>query len=372
MQQDPGAIADALSRKILADIIGAELEHLLFIEVREPKPGEFAICLTAGVDTEHEQYVLLSPEVFDTPGTSPAETAVSHLVVEINSTLAVHLAQHGRNGDGDFVEALNDYRTEILESGILADVPNNILEAIDVKVVLEQIADIIDELMAEYGFHDISVAIGDDEISLDVSATFESAEGVEWQSTVNIPLPILLDLDVYADFKDATDFALSSLVEELAKQVESLRADGAPADLIKAVTACKSEITACELTTALSDRQEQALRDMVDFCAQVSAPQAAMNGLMTAETHEIPIRFFRCLEGVMPAVRKLFEGDEELDTNDPIAFNARLSKKVGRLPPLVAGPLAGFLFADMVRHDVDTKPFRDAIMKAGRAGARLH
>ena len=370
--------AAAIAREIQAVVSGAGLDHLLRVQLREPNPVVSQICLTLAADSQFAQTIDIPVYVLqDVPNLSKTHAALGQLLVEINSKLAVHKATTGRNGNKDFENALIKYKTEIVQSGILNGLHRDILGLVNTDFVAENIAESLSATLDEADLDFITVVIHEDEdgTNLEVCTRLEVNDNSEWGYGVSLPVAVILDAKAYHDFRDVADLALTVLAEGLDAQYDRLAADNADDDLLEVIMRCRAEILASGLSSAMTDEQKTAVGALVESCGvsgpQMTGPFAALVGVQTAEQHRIPGRILREMDGVVEAAREIFEAYDDLRTKDPVTFAATLARKIGHLPPRVAGPLAGFLFADM-HHNGDAREFKSAITTQGKLSVRLH
>ncbi|MEI7610403.1 MAG: hypothetical protein WCJ64_23740 [Rhodospirillaceae bacterium] len=375
-QQDDTAAA--IAREIQAAVAGAGLDHLLRVQLREPSPVHSRICLTVAAETQFAQTIDIPVYVLrDVPNLSKTHAALGQLLVELNSKLAVHKATKGRAGNKEFENALLRYKSVIVESGILNGLHKNILGLVNTEFVAENLADYLSATLERSDMGFISVVIHEDEndTNLEVSTRLETIDGTEWGYGVSLPLSIILDARAYYDYRDIADLALTVLAEGLDAQHKRLAIDNADDDLLEIIQGCRAEIIASGLSSAMTDVQKTAVEALVESCnvpaLQMTGPFAAMLGVLMVEEHRIPARILREMDGVAEATRELFEADD-LNTRDPVAFAGMLARKIGHLPPRLAGPLAGFLYADMQHNNGDADEFRAAVTDQGKLGIWLH
>ena len=378
-QHDDNTAAAAIAREIQAVVTGAGLDHLLRVQLREPSPVVSQISLTLAADSQFAQTIDIPVYVLqDVPNLSKTHAALGQLIVELNSKLAVHKATTGRNGNKDFEKALVRYKTEIVQSGILNGLHRDILGLVNTDFVAENLADCLSATLdaADLGFITVVIHEDEDGTNLEVFTRLEVDDNTEWGYGVSLPLTVILDAKAYHDYRDVADLALTVLAEGLDAQHDRLAADNADADLLEVIQGCREEIITSGLSSAMTDVQKDSVSSLVETCA-ASGPQmtgcfAAMVGVQTVEQHRIPGRVLREIDGVVEAAREIFEGDDGLRTKDPVAFAATLARKIGHLLPRVAGPLAGFLFADMLHNNGDAGEFKAAITTQGKLSVRLH
>ena len=371
--------ATAIACEIQAAVAGAGLGHLLRVQLREPSPVQSRICLTVAADSQFAQTIDIPVYVLqDITNLSKTHAALGQLLVELNSKLAVHKATTGRNGNKDFENALIRYKSEIVESGILNGLHRDLLGLVNTDFVAENIADSLSATFENSDMGFISVVIHDEGhgINLEVCTSLETIDGTEWGYGVSLPLTLILDAKAYHDYRDIADLALTVLAEGLDAQHDRLAADNTDADLLEIIQGCRAEIIASGLSSAMSDEQKAAVGALVETCSsagpQMNGRFAAMLGVLAAEEHRIPGRVLREMDGVVAAAREIFEADDDLKTRDPVAFAGMLARNIGHLPPRVAGPLAGFLFADMQHNNGDADGFKSAVTAQGKLSVRLH
>ena len=371
--------AAAIAREIQAVVNGAGLDHLLRVQLREPSPVHSQISLTVAADSRFAQTIDIPVYVLqDISNLSKTHAALVQLLVEINIKLAVHKATTGRNGNKDFENALIQYKTEIVQSGILNGLHRDILGLVNTDFVAENLADCLSATLDEAELDFITVVIHEDEdgSNLEVCTRLEVNDNSEWGYGVSLPLTVILDAKAYHDYRDIADLALTVLAEGLDAQHDRLAADNADDDILQVIRGCRAQILASCLSSAMTDEQKTAVGALVETCAtsgpQMSGQFAAMVGVLTAEEYRIPARILREMEGVVSAAREIFEADVDLRTKDPVAFAVTLARKVGHFPPCVAGPLAGFLFTDMMHNNGDAREFKLAVTAQGKQGVRLH
>ena len=371
--------AAAIAREIQAVVAGAGLDHLLRVQLREPSPVHSRISLTVAADTQFAQTIDIPVDVLqDIPNLSKTHAALGQLLVELNSKLAIHKATTGRTGNKDFENALLRYKSEIVESGILNGLHKNILGLVNTDFVAENLADYLSTTIESNDMEFISVVIHKDEndTNLEVCTRLETIDGTKWGYGVSLPLSIILDTKAYYDYRDIADLALTVLAEGLDAQHNRLAIDNADDDLLETIQGCRASIIASGLSSAMTDVQKAAVKALVESCdvpgLQMTGRFAAMLGVLMVEQHLIPARILREMDGVVEATREIFEADNELNTRDPVAFAGMLARKIGHLPPRLAGPLAGFLFADMRNNNGDADEFRVAVIDQGKLGIRLH